>query len=278
MPFRKDGRVLSWSHEENPGVVWSVPNKDVPSLKDYERFVVAPSERCFRLRGGKLVEVPAGTHKLDEEDKSPGGTIYWCLVDKVWEVPFAVPKVMGLYTSDSVNIGFHGSVEFKITDPLSFLDSLVAERKTYTGDEFREWVSRRVVSAARELVRRHSAEELHRREMGKTYINTVITASISDELQIYGVEFLNIRIDGIVPPLRDIMDWKRIKAELENAEREKSRIRQKTEQLDKDYSEGQIKAEEYRELSKKHQEELRETKNKIQELTLRLEALEQRIH
>ncbi|MEM3564696.1 MAG: SPFH domain-containing protein [Candidatus Jordarchaeaceae archaeon] len=277
MVFRKGGKVLSWSHEDCPGVVWSVPNRDVSSLRDYDEFVVDVHERCFRVRGGKLVEVSPGRHRLEDEDKAPGGAIYWCLVDRVWDMPFAVPRTLGLYTNDGVNIGFNGSVELKITDPLSFLDSLVAEGKSYSGGEFREWVSRRVASASRELVRQHSAEELHRREMGKSYINAVITASIFDELRIYGVEFLNIRIDGIVPPLREILDWKRVKAELENAEGEEIGIRRKIDQLDVGYSEGRIKAGEYGVLSKKYQEELGEVKDKIKELRLRLEALERRV-
>jgi regulator of protease activity HflC (stomatin/prohibitin superfamily) len=276
--FRKGDKVLFWSHERFPGVVWGVPNEDIPSLKDYEKFVVAPFERCFRVRSGGITEVSAGTHKLEDEDKKPGCAIYWCLVDRVWDVPFAVPRVMGLYTSDNVNIGFHGSVEFKITDPLSFLNSLVAERRTYTGGELKEWISERVVSASRELVKNYGSEELHRREMGKAYINAVITASIFDELQTYGVEFLNIRIEGITPPLIDILEWKRVGKELEEAKKKEEEVRQRIKQLDDRYADQKIEPENYRFLSSKYGEELEKINEQIKDLKFRQEILKKKIH
>jgi len=275
--FRKGDRVLSWPHEEFPGVVWRVPNEVFPSLGDYDEFVVMPFERCFRVRGGRLVEVPAGTHRVEDEDRGPGGAIYWCLVEKVWEVPFAVPRIRGLYTRDGVRIGFHGGVEFKITDPLSFLGSLVAERRAYSGDELKDWISERVVSASVELVRQYDAEELHRREMGKAHINAVITSSIFDELEMYGVEFLKIRIDGIVPPLEDILRWKETREEYEEARSEESEVRRKIEQLDQSYAEGRVGAEEYRVLSGKYEKELEETKRRVEDLKFRLDALEKKI-
>ena len=275
--FRKGGRVLSWSHEEFPGVVWRVPNEAVPSLRDYDEFAVRHFERCFRVRDGKLVEVPAGIHRVEDEDRGPGGAIYWCLVEKVWELPFAVPRVKGLYTKDGVNIGFHGSVEFKITDPLSFLSSLVAERHAYSGDELKEWISERVASASRELVRRHDAEELHKREMGKARINAIITSSIFDELEIYGVEFLKIRIDGIVPPLKDILRWKKTREEYEEARSDEGEVRWKIERLNQSYAEGRLGAEEYRVLSGKYERELEEIKRRVEDLKFRLDMLEREI-
>ena len=206
MPFERirkflgKERILQWNHELHSGLMWRFP--DLSSQTEIERdptkidaFQVKIGERAIALINNAFYDdSPPGTYWLKGEEKK-GLEVIW--IDQgQFKEPWGIPG--NILTQDNQYIGAHGFYIFRITDPKSFVLSLVSTQRAYTPDQVNDFIRGYVADVLRQHLTDYKVLDgqiLREREA----FNLAMKAKCQEMFARWGLELINMEVEVHVP-------------------------------------------------------------------------------
>lgn len=223
MPFERirkilgKERILTWNHEQHPGIVWRFPDPSSGDEKEkdpnkIDAFQVKIGERAVALINNAFYEdTPPGTYWLKGEQKK-GLEIVFVDQGQVRE-PWGIPG--NVLTKDDQQIGAHGFHLFKVIDPKAFVLSIVSAQRAYTSEQVNDFIRGHVSNLLRQHLTNYTVldgEVLREQEA----FTLAMKAKCQDMFNRWGLELVNLEVEIYVPDeLRQVIeDRSRIRQEM----------------------------------------------------------------
>jgi len=181
--------VLEWNHSGSLGMVYHT-SADLPFLKI---ILVRPYESAIFLRDGKIyATLPEGRWVVEKMPLIGKMEIIW--VDTGWQ-----KLKFGLRTlsREGVEIGAHGVVYLKVSEPEKFIVNLVTAQNLFSSDALEDFLSEQMSSVLRAEMARYDIQALYvEREM----FSAIARAKMAETYGNLGLEFQTLEVSGFVLP------------------------------------------------------------------------------
>ncbi len=157
-------------------------------------FVVKGYENAILVQLGKTIGVlNEGIYEIDKGFQYTGTEIIW--VGKTeFKTKWGLPEV---YLKDNIKISVHGSLLIRITDPISFVLNVVSGKQTVTRKDVDDFIFDTVVETYRQVLGGFKIDEVIR---SRDEIKRLVQAKIFDLLSHWGIELINLEIEGMKLP------------------------------------------------------------------------------
>lgn len=157
-------------------------------------FVVKGYESAILVQLGKTVGVlNEGIYEIDKSFQFTGTEIIW--VEKTeFKTKWGLPEV---YLKDNIKISVHGSLLVKIAEPKSFILNVVSGKQTVTRKDVDDFIFDTVVETYREVLGGFNIDDVIR---SRDEIKKQVHAKIYDLLSHWGIELINLEIEGMKLP------------------------------------------------------------------------------
>lgn len=220
MPFERirkilgKERILTWNHEQHPGIVWRFPDSSSDDEKErdpnkIDAFQVKIGERAVALINNEFYEdTPPGTFWLKGEQKK-GLEILFVDQGQVRE-PWGIPG--NVLTKDDQQLGAHGFHLFKITDPKTFALSIVSAQRAYTSEQVNDFIRGHVANLLRQHLTNYTVldgEVLREQEA----FTLAMKAKCQEMFSRWGLELINMEVEVYIP--EELMETIKKRGEIE---------------------------------------------------------------
>lgn len=177
------------------GLIWSIPNSDIPKIGDVKEIVVRDIERVVFYKDGEIQDVVSpGRHSVSGIDE-----IVWVDTSEFRQL-FGVQRRLGLTTSDKVRVGFHGYITLSVgigdNQIRSFLFGIPWRQQVFTRKDLVGFLKMGPIPAIfRDILKDLSFEQFENLE--REGLVRIVTSKLSNELDRYGINLVSI----------DILEW-----------------------------------------------------------------------
>ena len=157
-------------------------------------FVVKGYESAILVQLGKTIGVLGeGIYEIDKGFQFTGTEIIW-IDNTEFKTKWGLPEV---YLKDNIKISTHGSLLIRVSDPKSFLLNVVSGKQTVTRKDVDEFIFDTVVETYRQVLGDLKIDEVIR---SRDEIKRQVQAKIFDLLSHWGIELINLEIEGMKLP------------------------------------------------------------------------------
>jgi hypothetical protein len=206
MPFERlrkilgKERILNWNHDQHPGMIWRYP--DPSSENEMERetgkidaFQVKIGERAIALMNNEFYEdTPPAIYWLKGEQKKGLEVIFidQGQVKQRWGIPGTI------LTKDEQELGAHGDYMFRITDPKSFVLSIVSAQRAYTAEQINDFIRGYVSDVLRQHLTNYTVLDGQIRREREEFVRAV-KAKCQELFTRWGLELINMEVQVNIP-------------------------------------------------------------------------------
>jgi hypothetical protein len=207
-------RILKWNHEKHPGIVWRFPDPSSDDEKErdpnkIDAFRVKIGERAVALINNAFYEdTPPGTYWLKGEQKK-GLEIVFVDQGQMRE-PWGIPG--NVLTKDDQQIGAHGFHLFKVTDPKTFVLSIVSAQRAYTSDQVNDFIRGHVSNILRQHLTNYTVldgQVLREQEA----FTMAMKAKCQEMFSRWGLELISMEVEVYIP--EELMESIKKRGEIE---------------------------------------------------------------
>ena len=193
-------RILSWNHDANPGIVWRFPNPNSQNEMEkdpnkIDAFQVKIGERAVALMNNQFYEdTPPGVYWLKSEHKKGLEIIYidQGQIKQPWGIPGTV------LTKDNQHIGGHGYYLLRISEPRSFVTSIVSAQRAYTSEQVNDFIRSYVADILRQYLSNYTVLDgqiLRERDS----FTLAMKAKCQEMFSRWGLELIDLQVEVHLP-------------------------------------------------------------------------------
>ncbi len=192
---------LSWrqvimNHPEKDGLLWRVPDPQVPmasSLSRIQSILVSEYERAIVLKDGMLTEqtvLPPGLYDVSRTVNVRGQIeIIWTTTSE-FQLRWGIPDVL---TSDRISVGASGFFSAAIIDPEVFLRNVGSNNQVFKKENMAAFAKPEVDSLLRDLVARKTVMEF---QLARQEFINAARETLQPIFDRWGLEFRGLTVEN----------------------------------------------------------------------------------
>ena len=278
----RDPKVIAWQKDtrgelESP-ILYSFPQPG-SNIKKIKYFAVRDYEKVLFYNKGTLIgDISSGIYELSKDAKIKGTQIVWVDIAKI-QIPWGIPIRNGIPTKEGYEVGCHGDIEVRISNPVTFYNDVVAGKKEWIVQDLKNWIMNLLHSSLRDIFKNYNLKQI-KLEDRERVIN-LVKSKVAEEFSGYGLQLDSFNILKINLPqnLQEVADYdadkvltvtKTKKDDFDDLISQKqgfqdriNELNERTNKLQDDLLDGQISKEHFENKKKQTQKFISELQEKI---------------
>lgn len=206
----RDPNVIAWQKDtrgelESP-ILYSFPQPE-SNIKKIKYFAVRDYEKVLFYNKGTLIgDISSGIYELSKDAKIKGTQIVWVDIAKI-QIPWGIPIRNGIPTKEGYEVGCHGDIEVRISDPETFYNDVVAGKKDWIVQDLKNWIMNLLHSSLRDIFKNYNLKQI-KLEDRERVIN-LVKSKVAEEFSGYGLQLDSFNILKINLPenLQEVVDY-----------------------------------------------------------------------
>jgi membrane protease subunit (stomatin/prohibitin family) len=205
----RDPEVIAWQKdargELDSPLLYSFPQPG-SNIKKVRYFAVRDYEKVLFYNKGTLIgDISSGIYELSKDARIKGTQIVWIHIAKI-QIPWGIPIRNGIPTKEGYEVGCHGNIEVRISDPETFYNTIVAGKKEWIVQDLKNWIMSLLHSSLRDIFKNYNLKQI-KLEDRERVIN-LVKSKVAEEFSEYGLQLDSFNIIKIIVPenLQEVVD------------------------------------------------------------------------